>query len=286
VDPGAAFEVQLRSDLETHFGSDDAGGVFVRSDTNVEDLAGFTGAGLNQTIPNVIGYDAILQAIRDVWSSPFTERAYSWRQSHMSKPEYVFPAVVVQRAFASEKSGVMVTADVESGDQNFITVAVNEGVSGAVDGQPAEGLLIDTRSSETKLLSQATTPERTVLASDGGVSKRPASGGDVVLTPGEVKQLVAFAKSVPARFPSLRTASGDPVPADIEFAFRGGRLALLQIRPFNESRRAQRSQYLAQLDAAFATRGDDKVLLGALPGPARPASGVPTAAPNGNQGGQ
>jgi len=286
VDPGAAFEVQLRSDLETHFGSDDRGGVFVRSDTNVEDLAGFTGAGLNQTIPNVIGYDAILQAIRDVWASPFTERAYSWRQAHMNKPEYVFPAVVVQRAFASEKSGVMVTADVESGDQNFITVAVNEGVSGAVDGQPAEGLLIDTRSSETKLLSQATTPERTVLASDGGVSKRPASGGDVVLTPGEVKQLVAFAKSVPARFPSLRTASGDPVPADIEFAFRGGKLALLQIRPFNESRRAQRSQYLAQLDAAFATRGDDKVLLGALPGPARPASGVPTAAQNGNQGGR
>jgi len=286
VDPGAAFEVQLRSDLETHFGSDDTVGVFVRSDTNVEDLAGFTGAGLNQTIPNVIGYDAILQAIRDVWASPFTERAYSWRQAHMNKPEYVFPAVVVQRAFASEKSGVMVTADVESGDQNFITVAVNEGVSGAVDGQPAEGLLIDTRSSETKLLSQATTPERTVLASDGGVSKRPASGGDVVLTPGEVKQLVAFAKSVPARFPSLRTASGDPVPADIEFAFRGGKLALLQIRPFNESRRAQRSQYLAQLDAAFATRGDDKVLLGALPGPARPASGVPTAAQNGNQGGR
>jgi phosphoenolpyruvate synthase/pyruvate phosphate dikinase len=289
VDPGAAFEVQLRSDLETHFGSDDRGGVFVRSDTNVEDLPGFTGAGLNQTIPNVIGYDAILQAIREVWSSPFTERAYSWRQAHMNKPEYVFPAVVVQRAFASEKSGVMVAADVESGDQNFITVAVNEGVSGAVDGQPAEGLLIDTRSGETKLLSQATTPDRTVLANDGGVSKRPASGGDVVLTQSEIKQLVAFAKGVPARFPSLRTASGDPVPADIEFAFRGGKLALLQIRPFNESRRAQRSQYLAQLDAAFASRGDDKVLLGALPGQpvsASVAPGIPTAAPNGNQGGR
>ncbi len=275
VDPGPAFEVQLRSNLESHFGSNDAGGVFVRSDTNVEDLPGFTGAGLNQTIPNVVGYDAILQAIRDVWSSPFTERAYSWRQSHMSKPEYVFPAVVVQRAFSSEKSGVMVAADVESGDQNFITVAVNEGVSGAVDGQPAEGLLIDTRTGETKLLSQASTPERTVLANDGGVSKRPASGGDVVLTPGEVKQLVAFAKSVPARFPSLRTASGDPVPADIEFAFRGGRLALLQIRPFNESRRAQRSQYLAQLDAAYATRGGDKVQLGSIPGHEAPAPVAP-----------
>ena len=266
VDPGSAFEMQLRSNLESHFGSVDGGGVFVRSDTNVEDLPGFTGAGLNQTIPNVIGYDAILQAIRDVWSSPFTERAYSWRQAHMNKPEYVFPAVVVQRAFASEKSGVMVATDVETGDQNYITVAVNEGVSGAVDGQPAEGLLIDTRTGETKLLAQASTPERTVLASDGGVSKRPASGGEVVLTQGEIKQLVAFAKSVPARFPSLRTASGDPVPADIEFAFRGGKLALLQIRPFNESRRAQRSQYLAQLDAAYATRGDQKVQLSSIPG--------------------
>jgi phosphoenolpyruvate synthase/pyruvate phosphate dikinase len=82
VDPGAGFEAQLRWNLDQHFGTDEGVGVFVRSDTNVEDLPGFTGAGLNQTIPNVIGYDAILQAIREVWSSPFTERAYSWRQSH------------------------------------------------------------------------------------------------------------------------------------------------------------------------------------------------------------
>ncbi len=289
VDPGAAFEVQLRSELESHFGGDDRGGVFVRSDTNVEDLPGFTGAGLNQTIPNVVGYDATLQAIREVWSSPFTERAYSWRQSHMNKPEYVFPAVVVQRAFASEKSGVLVTVDIESGDPAFLTVAVNEGVGGAVDGQAAEALRIDAKTGATTLFAQASTPERTVLASDGGVVKKPASGGEMLLTPGEIKQLVAFAKSVPARFPSLRTASGDPVPADIEFAFRGGRLALLQIRPFNESRRAQRSQYLAELDAAFASRGDDKVLLGAIPGQALPtpvAPGVPTAAPNKKQGGR
>jgi phosphoenolpyruvate synthase/pyruvate phosphate dikinase len=279
VDPGAGFEAQLRWNLDQHFGASDGGGVFVRSDTNVEDLPGFTGAGLNQTIPNVIGYDAILQAIRDVWSSPFTERAYSWRQAHMSKPEYVFPAVVVQRAFASEKSGVLVTVDVESGDPAFLTVAVNEGVGGAVDGQAAEALRIDAETGAAKLFAQAATPERTVLASDGGVEKKPASGGEMLLTPGEIKQLVAFAKSVPARFPSLRTASGDPVPADIEFAFRGGRLALLQIRPFNESRRAQRSQYLAELDAAFASRGGDLVLLGALPGQAPPAPVVPAVAP-------
>jgi len=281
VDPGSSFEAQLRWNLEQHFGPRD--GVFVRSDTNVEDLAGFTGAGLNQTIPNVVGYDAILQAIRDVWASPFTDRAYSWRQSHMDKPEYVFPAVVVQRAFPSEKSGVLVTADVERGDANFLSVAVNEGVSGAVDGQPAESLRIDAVSGRVTVLAQAAASERLVLSPSGGVVRQPASGVDRLLDAGEIKQLLAFAKQVPSRFPSLRTITGESMPADVEFAFKGGKLALLQIRPFNESRRAQKSQYLAQLDAPFAARGDVPVQLGVAPGdeaPAPPpAPATPTSAP-------
>lgn len=264
VDPGAGFEAQLRWNLEQHFGASD--GVFVRSDTNVEDLPGFTGAGLNQTIPNVVGYDAILQAIRDVWSSPFTERAYSWRQAHMDKPEFVFPAVVVQRAFASEKSGVLVTSDVERGAAGYLTIAVNEGVGGAVDGQPAESLRVDATTGQVTVLAQAAASDRVVLAPEGGVVRRPASGDDRLLDAGEIKQLIAFSKQVPARFPSLRTVTGDSVPADIEFGFRNGKLALLQIRPFNESRRAQKSQYLAQLDAPFAARGDLVVQLGNLAG--------------------
>ncbi|RIL05671.1 MAG: phosphoenolpyruvate synthase [Proteobacteria bacterium] len=266
VDPGTGFEAQLRWNLEQAFGKDDGYGVFVRSDTNVEDLPGFTGAGLNRTIPNVVGYDAILRAIREVWASPFTERAYSWRQAHMTKPEYVFPAVVVQRAFPSDKSGVLVTVDVERGDPGYLTVAVNEGVAGAVDGQPAESLRIDAESGAATVLAQAAASERTVLAPAGGIVRRAASGTDRILEPAEIQQLVRFARQVPTRFPSLRTASGAPVPADIEFAFRDGRLALLQIRPFNESRRAQKSQYLAQLDAPFAASGARTVNLGALPG--------------------
>jgi len=276
VDPGPSFEAQLRWNLEQQFRTGE--GVFVRSDTNVEDLPGFTGAGLNKTIPNVVGYDAILQAIREVWASPFSDRAFSWRQGHMDKPEYVFPSVVVQRAFASEKSGVLVTADLERGEDSYLTVAVNEGVGGAVDGQSAESLRIDMNTGEVTVLSQAAASERVVLAPEGGVVRRPASGADRILEPGEIKQLMAFSKQVPARFPSLRTMTGESVPADIEFAFKNGKLALLQIRPFNESRRAQKSQYLAQLDAPFAERGGVSVPLGVLPN----APAVSTPQPSAN----
>jgi phosphoenolpyruvate synthase/pyruvate phosphate dikinase len=208
----------------------------------------------------------VLAAVRTVWASPFSDRSYAWRQAHMSDPELVFPAVVVQRAFSSEKSGVLVTVDVETGDRRWLTIAVNEGVGGAVEGQAAESLRVDARSGVVRFLAPAATPEKTVLAPSGGVTKAPASGTEWVLDPKEVRQLVLLARNVPERLPSMRTPTGEPIPADIEFAFRDRRLALLQIRPFNESKRAQRSQYLASLDEGLRLKADYPISIAGRPG--------------------
>jgi diadenosine tetraphosphatase ApaH/serine/threonine PP2A family protein phosphatase len=261
VDPGPEFREQLRSALRRHFGRSGTYGVFVRSDTNVEDLPGFTGAGLNLTVPNVVGEEQVLDAVRRVWASPFTERAFGWRQDKMEQPEYVFPAVVIQEAFPSEKSGVMVTADVDTGDMDWITVAVNEGVGGAVDGQAAESLRIRKRDGQVDFLARATAPRRAVLDTDGGMDRVPASGTEAVLTPREIDALVRFAREVPDRFPALRDERGQAVPADVEFAFKDGRLTLLQIRPFVESRGAKASRHLASLDASLREKGRQTVRL-------------------------
>lgn len=246
------FQAKLRTALYKHFGADGTYGVFVRSDTNVEDLEGFTGAGLNLTVPNVVGFDDIEQAIKDVMASPFTDRAFAWRQSHMQQPEYVFPAVLIQLGFPSEKSGVMVTTDVHGNRRGWLSIAVNEGVGGAVDGQAAESLLVNPATGETRLLANATAPYRRVLNRNGGVTKVPTQGGKRVLQPDEIKVLIQLAKDAPERFPSLRGDVGEPMPADIEFGFRGGKLAILQIRPFVESKGAKESTYLKGLDARSA----------------------------------
>jgi phosphoenolpyruvate synthase/pyruvate phosphate dikinase len=259
------FLVDLRTMLSQTFGPDGTYGVFIRSDTNVEDLPGFTGAGLNLTVFNVKGFDDIVASLRDVWASPFTERAFGWRQQNMEKPEYVFPAVVVQRATPSEKSGVMVTSDVESGDMRFATVAVNEGVGGAVEGQASESLLIELASGNVQFLAQATAPTRTALLNAGGVGQVAATGTDAVLREAEIRQLVELAKSLPAKFPSIQTEDGVPAPADVEFAFLKGKLVLLQIRPFVESKRARTGTYLQQLDAGLRERGDQPVDLRGIP---------------------
>jgi phosphoenolpyruvate synthase/pyruvate phosphate dikinase len=251
ADPGPEFRQRLKAAMAREFGADFTGGVFVRSDTNVEDLPGFTGAGLNLTVPNVVGFDRVVRAIAEVWASPYTPRAFAWRQSHMQGPEHVYPAVLLLRTVPADASGVMVTQDVDTGDRGVLSVAVNEGVGGAVDGQAAESLRIDARTGDVRLMASATAPRRMVPLATGGVARVPVTGRETVLGPAEIRQLIAVAAEIGERVPQTGEG-GAPAAADVEFAFAGGRLWLLQIRPLNESRQARGNRHLVAMDRALA----------------------------------
>ncbi len=251
TDPGAAFRAALGRAMRERFGPDDNYAVFVRSDTNVEDLPGFTGAGLNLTVPNVVGLDQVVEAILRVWASPFSERAFAWRQMRMEAPEHVYVSVLLQRSVPVDKSGVMVALNLGGGSPDGYTVAANEGVGGAVSGQAAEELLIAAETGETRLLAEASTASRSVLVAGGGLERRPVSGRPV-LAPAEIEQLLRLGRELPDRFPQ-RDDMGQIVPADVEFGFVAGRLVLFQIRPYLQSREALRDRFLLELDAPLRT---------------------------------
>jgi hypothetical protein len=250
TDPGPQFRARLREAMAQAFGPGFTGGVFVRSDTNVEDLPGFTGAGLNLTLFNIVGFENLVKAISEVWASPYTPRAWAWRQSHMKGPEHVYPAVLLLKTVPSDVSGVMITQDVDTGDRGVLSVAVNEGVGGAVEGQAAESVRVDRASGAVRLMATATAPRRMVPMAAGGIGKLPVSGADTLLKANEIRQLIAFADEIPKQFPQLGE-DGKPVAADVEFAFVDGRLWLLQIRPFNESREARGAAHLIRMDKAL-----------------------------------
>jgi len=207
-------------------------GVFVRSDTNVEDLPDFNGAGLNLTIFNLMTFNDVLDGIKKVWASPFTYRSFSWRQSVINDPNLVFPSIIVMEAIPSEKSGVLITADVESGDPGFMTIATSEGVGGTVDGSPAETILY--KPGESVLLSQYKSPTRRVLIKGGrgGVRFVPSTASESVLTGRELSKIVYAADKIKATFVPEKGADGQPLPWDIEFGFVSGKLYLFQTRPF------------------------------------------------------
>ena len=256
AEPGEAFRSELSNALEREFGTGFEGGVFIRSDTNVEDLPGFTGAGLNLTVANVVGFEEVVDAIVRVWASPFTARAFAWRQQHMDGPEHVYPAVLVLRTVPSDVSGVMVTEDVETGDMSTISLAVNEGVGGAVEGQASEYLRVNVADGSVRVMATATATKRMVPVPTGGVTHLPASGADTLLQPAEIEQLIDFSRQIPERFPPIVDEQGNRAPADVEFGFVDGALWLFQIRPFNESRTARGSRYLIQMDTTLAASGE------------------------------
>ena len=243
LDP--AFVAELKQAMANEFGQDGSYGVFVRSDTNVEDLPGFTGAGLNLTVPNVVGFDNVLQAIRNVWASPFTERAFGWRQALMDRPEHLYVAVLLHQGVDSAKSGVLVTANVETGDPSAYTVVVNEGVGGGVEGQSAEMLVVFPEDAKQEFHGSATAPTKRVLLDNGGSQLVRAEGPDRLLSDQEITALDELVADLKRWF----TEDGKPIVADVEFGFLNGELVLFQIRPFVENDAARSNSVLQALDA-------------------------------------
>jgi hypothetical protein len=262
---GPEMRARLRAALDDTFGADGSYGVFVRSDTNVEDLPGFTGAGLNLTVPNVVGSEQILAAIPRVWASPFTDRAFSWRQARMTNPEDVYVSVLLQHSVPVEKSGVLVTVDVDSGRRGVLSVAVNEGVGGAVDNQAAEDLRIDLQHGGVRLMAEATAPRKRVLDPNGGMAEVPTGIVDAVLSDAEIGQLRRWVSRLPEVLPTARDGDGALRALDIEFGFLDGRFYLFQLRPFVDSKGAAHSLFLQRLDQSMVADDEMPVDLQARP---------------------
>jgi hypothetical protein len=264
ADPGKDFRQRLKNAIQQVFGKDDSYALFVRSDTNMEDLPGFTGAGLNLTVPNVVGFENVLNAIAKVWASPFTERAYAWRQQRMDQPEHVYVSILLMRTVPVEKSGVMVTMDVETGRHSSYSVAVNEGVGGAVHGQAAEELRINTYTGDIRLLAEATSPYRRVATTQGGLQKLLATHNKAVLTSNDITQLRQLGKELPRRI-RLLNDKDQLAPLDVEFGFYQNKLMLFQVRPYLQSKRAKRSRYLNLLDLNLTSTSQQIIDLDANP---------------------
>ena len=205
-------------------------GVFVRSDTNVEDLDNFNGAGLNLTLFNKKSLADVGEALKEVWASPFSLRSFSWRQTLIDEPLWVLPSVVILESVPSEKSGVLVTGHISDGSPGAMTIATSEGVGGAVDGTSAETVVWSPDGLEVVTLFKS--PYKNQLLPGGGTQVVPSSGNEYVLSKADVDKLVAAGKTVTEKFEPARDPSGRPRPWDIEFGFVGDKLWLFQSRPF------------------------------------------------------
>ncbi|SHJ41662.1 Pyruvate phosphate dikinase, PEP/pyruvate binding domain [Arenibacter nanhaiticus] len=240
------FITQLESDFKNVLGKDIGNiPVFLRSDTNMEDLKDFTGAGLNLTIFNVISKEKIISGIKDVWASPYTERSFKWRQKYLLNPENVFPSILVIPSVDVDYSGVLITKGISSGNDKDLTIAFSRGAGGAVDGQAAETYLIkDT--GEIQLLAPARDMYHNRLPATGGTEKKSSTFENFILNPKNIQDIKAFATTIRQTLPK-ETHSDYEGAYDVELGFQNNKLWLFQIRPFVENKKALTSDYLESI---------------------------------------
>ncbi len=219
--------------------------VFLRSDTNMEDLKEFTGAGLNLTLFNVLDTERILNGIKDVWASPYTERSFKWRQKYLLNPENVFPSILVIPSVDVDYSGVLITKGINSGDDMDLTIAFSRGAGGAVDGQSAETYTLF-HNGDYRLLAPSRELYFNGLPKNGGTTKLSATFEKPIVNDNNRNDIQELAQVIRTTIPK-ETKSDYSGAYDVELGFKGDKLWLFQIRPFVENKKALSSDYLQSI---------------------------------------
>ncbi len=203
-------------------------GVFVRSSTNAEDLPGFNGAGLYDTVPNVVGRTALGEALKTVWASLWNLRAVEEREAFGIDHRQVFTAVLIQVGVNATAAGVLITKNLwNPSEQNSFTINAKWGLGmKVVEGQRVpEQILFDGNNDGTKIISRSDDPTMLVFDKTGGIKELPAPNGGVILSEARAKKLVNM---VQAFMPLLDPA----VPLDVEWVLEGEEFWIVQQRPF------------------------------------------------------
>jgi pyruvate,water dikinase len=182
--------------------------VAVRSSAIGEDGAESSFAGQHETVLDVRGVDAIVDAVLACWRSASSDRAIAYKKERgITAPSRV--AVLVQELVPADTAAIAFSADPVSGDRGTVVIDACLGLGEAI-------------------ASGTVTPDTYALRkSDVAVLKRTIAGERAALDDKQVREIARLAIA-------LEAEAG--VPVDVECAFAAGTLYLIQSRPITTLR--------------------------------------------------
>jgi hypothetical protein len=208
-------------------------GLFVRSSTNAEDLHGFNGAGLYDTVPNVIGSDALAKAVKTVWGSIWNDRAFAAREVAGIDHRSVRAAVLVQLGVDADAAGVMTTIDPfdeRQTDETRIFIAAKRGLGiRVVEGRKiAEQLIYRPELDSVQVLTRSKDDVVLHFAPGGGVEEATIDPDRPVLPDPLVRRLGAIGGAIEGVFGRR--------PQDVEWLVVGDSIMIVQSRDYVRGR--------------------------------------------------
>jgi len=198
----------------------------VRSSAVDEDGATASFAGQHETYLNIVGTDAIIQAVTRCWESARSEHALDYRRQQGLSVKHPQLAVLVQQLVASDVSAVVFSANPVTGSRDEIMINASWGLGESIVGGTVTPDTLIVRKSDLSITSRTIADKQHMTVSTQGGThevevprflRTQASLND--------EQVIEMAKL------ALTLEATMDHPVDIECAYAGGELYLLQCRP-------------------------------------------------------
>lgn len=197
----------------------------VRSSATAEDLPTASFAGQQDTFLNVRGERQLFEAIRQCWSSLFSERAIAYRINSGFDHRSVRLAVIVQRLIVPDVSGVMFTADPITGNRRVISIDASFGLGEALVSGLVNPDLYQVRQGEIVKKQISCKQSAVCTLAEGGTAVEgipEQKQKEQALSDEEIVTLARLGERIQAHYGSEQ---------DIEWCLSGGQFYIVQARP-------------------------------------------------------
>ena len=203
----------------------------VRSSAVDEDGATASFAGQHETYLNIVGADAILQAVTRCWESARSERALEYRRQQGLSLERPQLAVLVQQLVAADVAAVVFSANPITGNRYEVMINASWGLGESIVGGTVTPDTFVVRKSDLAIISQTIADkQRMTVSAPGGTQEVGVPRFLRNTTSLNDEQVIEMAKL------ALTLEVTMEHPVDVECAYAAGELYLLQCRPITTLR--------------------------------------------------
>jgi phosphoenolpyruvate synthase/pyruvate phosphate dikinase len=206
--------------------------VAVRSSAVDEDGDTSSFAGQHETYLNISGVEAIAAAVRRCWMSALTPQVLAYRRERGLATDRIRLAVLIQQLVAADVAAVLFSANPLTGARSEVVINASWGLGESIVGGTVTPDTYVARKPGGELVSRTLAEKRRMtVAIPGGTREVDVPRllqCQPTLSDAQVAELAALASSLEQRM-------GWPV--DVECAYSGGTLYLLQCRPITTLQR-------------------------------------------------
>ncbi len=225
------FDKQLEAEIINRWKTELGGqAVFVRSSSNAEDLPNFSGAGLYSSVANVKTDEKIIEAVKKVWASLWNFEAYEARVRNYVNQREVFMSALIQVGLNMDSGGVLITKDpFDPENKNAVYISAVWGHNDSVTANKfvPEQVLYNPKSNAVQVLTVSQQNSVLKFGANGDLIETDEKFERRVLNDKNVRELVKSAGQIKKIF-------GGKKEQDIEWGIMGGKLYILQARPYIE----------------------------------------------------